>query len=268
MVMTRSMKGQVLGPLAVYLAQIPLVLAYELDVVPLHPIATVMPLAIFLNARVDRRGPEGLGLGTLTRPWRSVLLVSVFAALGFGGRLPALRLEGMLLQVPPFTPGTVGSLAGDLAVDVLIIALWEEIVSRGYIQTRLQEAWGLRGVLVATLLFASLHLPSALRDYGWTPAVLGRFSQVWFGGFLLGYAYWRTESVVVTIALHGLRNFLALSLMVHLSSVNGVHLQVTQIGFQLLWLLGEVVLMVLACRVLFQSVPATTQVSKAGSVKS
>jgi membrane protease YdiL (CAAX protease family) len=265
-VTTKAVEGQVLWALTVYLAQIPLLLAYVLEVIPIHPIATVMPLVVFLNARVDRRGPEGLGLGTLARPWRSALLVSVFAFLGLGGRLAALRLEGILLHAPPLTLGTARALATDLALDVFIIALWEEIVSRGYVQTRLQEAWGFRGLLVAALLFASLHLPSALHDYGWTVAVLNRFAQVLLGGLLLGCVYWSTKSVPVAIALHGLRNFLALSLMVYVTGLNALQLQASRIGFQLLWLAGEVGLMVLACRMLFHSVPATTPVSGTGLV--
>lgn len=263
----RDARAQLTRAWVVYLIQIPILVAYELGVVPLHPIAIVLPLVGFLNSRVDRRGADGLGLRLVPQRGWSLLLIAVFAALGLGGKLAALRLDGVPLRALTFTAGTMRSLAVDLVVDVFIIALWEEIVSRGYIQTRLQNAWGFRGVLVATLLFASLHLPSALHDDGSTAATLSRFGQVLLGGFLLGYAYWLTRSVWVTIALHGLRNFLALSLMVHLSGVTGAEVQATQIGFQLLWLVGEVGLMVLMGRVLFQGVPATLPLSGKGSVR-
>jgi len=88
---------------------------------------------------------------------------------------------------------------------VVIIALWEEIVSRGYIQTRLQKAWGLWGVVIATLLFALLHLPSALAA-GSLPEAAVRFLQTGLSGFVLSYLYWETRSVLPTIFLHGLRN--------------------------------------------------------------
>lgn len=253
--MTTVTRRQVLRALVVYLAQIPILVGYVLCSIPVHPIATVMPLVVFLNARVDGRGPEGLGLGPVTQAGRWLLLIALFAALGLGGRLVALRLEGIPLQAPALTLGTAGSLARDLAVDILIIALWEEIVSRGYIQTRLQEAWGIPGVLVATVLFASLHLPSALHDHGRTATALVRFVQVGLGGFIIGYVYWRAGSVLVTIALHGLRNFVGLSLVLYLGDVSVVDVQASRAGFQLLWLVAEVGLIMLVCEALFGSSP-------------
>jgi len=138
-------------------------------------------------------------------------------------------------------------------VDVFIIALWEEIVSRGYIQTRLQVVWGFWGVIIVTLLFASLHLPSAFLDYGYDlPAALFRFAQTGPSGFMLGYVYWQTGSVPTTIALHGLRNF-ALSVSMHLSGVTAAQMSASQISFQFLWLVGQVGLVLLVCRTLFES---------------
>jgi membrane protease YdiL (CAAX protease family) len=182
---------------------------------------------------------------------RSFLLALAFGLLGLVGRLIALHLDHVPLQLPPLTATTIASLTRDLVVDLFIIALWEEIVNRGYIQTRLQAAWGFPGLVITTLLFASLHLPSALHDYGWAPAALFRFVQTALAGFMLGYLYWWTGSVLPTIALHGLRNLSMLSVTQHLSGITATRLLVSQMPFQLLWLLGEVGLMLSVCRPVF-----------------
>ncbi|MGD2143046.1 MAG: CPBP family intramembrane metalloprotease [Anaerolineae bacterium] len=244
------MRRNVLLPLVVFAVQIPLTIACVAGLLPIHPIVMMLPLVGLLNRQIERRGPEGLGLA-IVQPVRSLLLALAFAVLGFVGRLIALRFDHVPLRVPPLTVVTIGSLVKDLAVDLVIIALWEEIVDRGYIQTRLQAAWGFSGVVVTTLLFASLHMPSALHDYGWAPRILFRFVQTGLAGFMLGYLYWWTGSVLPTIAVHGLRNFLMLTVTQHLSGVTATRLLGSQMPFQLLWLVGEVGLMLFVCRPVF-----------------
>jgi membrane protease YdiL (CAAX protease family) len=130
----------------------------------------------------------------------------------------------------------------------LIIALWEEIVSRRYIQTCLQRAWGLWGVAAATLLFATLHFPFALTDDVLAGAAF-RFLQTGLSGLALNYLYWKAGSVLSTILLHGLNNF-AGSLASHLRGLSYAQVIAVQMPFQLLWLAGEVGLVVFASRFL------------------
>jgi membrane protease YdiL (CAAX protease family) len=211
----------------------------------------MLPLAGLLNGKVERRGREGLGL-VVVQPGRSLLLALLFAALLFGGSLIVFWLKGVPLQPPPLTIETIRWLIEDFAVTVFIIALFEEIVNRGYIQIRLQTAWGFWGVIVSTLLFASLHLPSAFLDFNYDlPTPLLHFVQVGLSGFMLGYVYWRTGSVLTTIALHGLCNF-AWSVSLHLGDVTAAQMHVSQMLFQLLWLAGQVGLMLLVCPVLLK----------------
>lgn len=161
----------------VYLVQIPILVGCEKGRLPIHPIVVMLPLVGLLNGKVERKGREGLGL-IVVQPARSLLLALLFAALLFGGRLIILWLEHVPLHLPPLTVETIRWLLEDFAVTVFIIALFEEVVSRGYIQTRLQAAWGFRGVVVATLLFATLHLPSAFLDLGYDlPTALLYFAQ-------------------------------------------------------------------------------------------
>jgi membrane protease YdiL (CAAX protease family) len=241
------MRRDVLLPLLVFVVQIPLTVAYLTGLIPVHPIVIMLPLVGLLNGHIDRRGLQGLGL-TVLRPARSLLLALAFSLLGFIGRLIVLRLEHVSLHLPPLTGATVGSLAKDFAVDLFIIALWEEIVNRGYIQTRLQATWGFSGVVGATLLFASLHVPSALHNGGGGPRVLYRFMQTGLAGLVLGTLYWWTGSVWPPIALHGLRNFTMITLAHHLSGLTATQMELRQIPFQLLWLMGQAALMPFACQ--------------------
>jgi membrane protease YdiL (CAAX protease family) len=234
----------------VYLVQIPILLGYGAGRIPIHPIVIMLPLVGLLNGKFEGKGREGLGL-IVVQPGRSLLLVLLFAALHFGGQLIVLRLESVPLRLFPLTLETMGTLVGDCAIAVFIIALWEEVVSRGYIQTRLQETWGFWGVIVATFLFASLHLPSAFLNYGGALTwVFFRFAQTGLSGFLMGYVYWRAGSILPTVVLHGLRNF-AGSIISHLSGVIVAQIVVRQISFQFLWLIGQVGLMLFICRLLF-----------------
>jgi membrane protease YdiL (CAAX protease family) len=246
------MRKDLLLPLVVFAAQIPITIACAAGMLPVHPIVIMLPLVGLLNGQIERRGPEGLGL-TIVHPVRSLVLALAFALSGFVGRVIALALGYAPLHLAPLAGGTVGPLARDFAVDLFIIALWEEIVNRGYIQTRLQAVQGFWGVVVTTLLFASLHMPSALGDYGWTPAVLLRFVETSLAGFMLGYLYWWTGSVWPTILVHGLRNFATLSLIQHLSGITATRMLITKAPFQLLWLVGEMGLMLCVCRPVFGS---------------
>jgi len=241
------MKREILCAFIVYLVEVVIVTGCVVGWIPVHPIVLMLPLVGLINFKVERKGGEGLGW-IVRRPTRSLLLALAFGGLSLGEHILRLRLEGVSLHPPSLNVEAMGPLAKDLVVDVLIIALWEEIVSRGYIQTRLQEAWGLWGVIVATWLFATLHLPSALAEGISTEAAF-RFLQTGLSGFVLGYLYWKTGSVLPTILLHGLQNF-AGSLTARLSGTPFTYVIAIQMPFQLLWLAGEAGLMVLACRAL------------------
>lgn len=249
------MRRGILWAVVVYLVQIPILIGCVVGLIPIHPIVVMLPLVGLLNGKVEGRGREGLGL-IVVQPGRSLLLALLFAALSFGGQLIVFWLEDIPLQPPPLTIETIRWLIEDFAVTVFIIALFEEIVSRGYIQTRLQEAWGFWGVIVASLLFSSLHLPSAFLDFGYDlPTALFHFVQVGLAGFVLGYVYWQTGSVLTTIVLHGLRNF-AWVVSLRLGNITPAQMHVSQTPFQLLWLVGQVGLMLLVCRALRRPCPS------------
>jgi membrane protease YdiL (CAAX protease family) len=239
------MKRDCVYAFAVYLVEVAVVIAYVAGWIPVHPIVLMLPLVGLFNYKVEGKGHEGLGL-VIPRSLRPFLLALIFAALSIAENLVCLHLEGVSLQFFSFSVAIMGSVIKSLAIDLFIIALWEEIVSRGYIQTRLQKAWGLWGVVMNTLLFATLHLPSALTA-STLPEVAFRFLQTGLSGFVLSYLYWKSGSVLVTILLHGLRNTAA-SLVSYLSGLSFAQVIAAQVPFQLLWSAGEVVLMIFACR--------------------
>jgi membrane protease YdiL (CAAX protease family) len=235
----------------VFFSQIPFVFWYAKGGFALHPIVVMLPLVGLLNFNVEKRGFDGVGL-RIERLGRSLLLSLIFAGFSFAGRCIALKLEGLSLY-PITSSDAIGpALLEAFLVDVFIIALWEEIVNRGYIQTRLQAVWGFWGVVITSLLFATLHIPSMLLDYeNDFLRVAVRFFETGLAGFALGYVYWRSKSVLSTIAIHGLNNFVITGVFPLLSGLSAQHLVFNQIHFHILWLVGQVIVTTLVARTFF-----------------
>jgi membrane protease YdiL (CAAX protease family) len=244
-------RGEILRTILIFLVQIPLVAWYSRGRIPIHPVIAMLPLVGLLSSKVERRGPEGLGL-TVVRPLRSLLLALLYAAgLSFGGWLISLHLKGAQMHVPDLTPTPAWFILESFVVGVFIIALWEQVINRGYIQTRLQTVWGFCEIVVTVLLFAIMHIPSVLLDYDhdWWKALL-RFTQSGVAGFALGYVNWRARSVLTTNAIHGLSNF-ATGLFLFWAGIAAQEMLDDQPAVQLLWLVGQAGLTMLLARAFF-----------------
>jgi membrane protease YdiL (CAAX protease family) len=242
------MKRQVMYVFGVYILEVIIVVGYIVGWMSIHPIVLMLPLVGLINYKIERRGHQGLGFVS-TGSYLPFLLAFTFAALKLCETLIRLQLEGVLLNLGALKGGALGLVLKFLTIDLFIIALWEEIVSRGYVQTRLHQAWGFRGVAVSALLFAFLHLPSAL--ISGTLAEAGfRILQTGLSGLVLSYLYWKSGSVLVTILLHGLRNFV-ISLSSYLSDLTFTQVSAVQGPFQLLWSIGELTLMVIVCHFIY-----------------
>ena len=179
----------------------------------LHPIVVMLPLVGILNFYVEKRNRKGLGL-RFVEPGRSLVFALVYAGFSILGKIIAMKYGGISFQPQMITKGDIWELILSFLIGVFIIALWEEIINRGYIQTRLQAAWGFWGVMVAALLFAAMHIPSALLDYenDLMKATI-RFVEAGLAGLVYGCVYWCTRSVWTTIAIHGLNNFFVTGLL-------------------------------------------------------
>jgi hypothetical protein len=87
-------------------------------------------------------------------------------------------------------------------VTILLVGPTEELIFRGIVQGTIRRAYGpVVGVVGASLVFASIHLPSLLGD--------GQFATlaiIFTLGALLGTLYELTDNIVVPIVVHGLFN--------------------------------------------------------------
>jgi membrane protease YdiL (CAAX protease family) len=243
--------------------QIPFVIWYVKGQFPIHPVAIMLPLVGLLNGWVERRGAAGLGI-SMVQPLRSLFLALVNAALAFGGWLFAAGLTGWPLSLPEASTELLWPLAESFLVGVFVLAAWEELFNRGYLQTRLQDAWGSVGILVTTILFAAAHVPSVLVEYDndWVKALL-RFVETGMSGIVLGYIYWRTRSTLATLAVHGLGNCAAGALPL-LTGLSSQEILYGQPGIQILWRAGQAGLMCLLARALFETRSDRSEVREAG----
>lgn len=168
----------------------------------------------------DAARRHGLSLGGLLDPEPidlGRLLRSAAGELGFALLLgaivfPAFWLGYLLWWSPrqPFRPAPVGFVAHEALGQFLVIALPEEAFFRGYLQTRLDEAWPPRrfvlgvpvglGVLVTSAIFALGHLA--------TEPNLGRLA-VFFPSLLFGWIRNKRGSAGSSAAFHALCNTFA-----------------------------------------------------------
>lgn len=105
-------------------------------------------------------------------------------------------------------------LANELAAQLLIVALPEEAFYRGYVQTRLEDAWPPRGRLFGAPVSPSILVTSAVFALGHVATIHdpGRLA-VFFPSLVFGWLRSRTGGVGASIAFHALCNLLSESLL-------------------------------------------------------
>jgi membrane protease YdiL (CAAX protease family) len=120
-------------------------------------IAGLLATAIVIRA-VDRRPWRDVGLGReAARP--ALLAQGWLVGTGaIGLACAALFLCGWL-RIVPATPGSSLGAGARLTIFLLIAALSEEVLCRGYLLTAIRDGIGIRGsVAVTSVLFGLLHL--------------------------------------------------------------------------------------------------------------
>jgi membrane protease YdiL (CAAX protease family) len=110
----------------------------------------------------------------------------------------------------PFSSAALWPLLLDVPTQLLMVALPEEAFYRGYLQTRLDKAWGARsnvlgarlgaGVVVSNLIFALGHLL--------TLPYPGRLA-VFFPGLAFGWLRAKTGGIGAALVFHALCNLFA-----------------------------------------------------------
>ena len=133
------------------------------------------------------------------RPWGTLLWV-VFLTLGT--LLPSIYLDDLLsMELPSSTDTILRGLMGDrwgyLAVGILA-PLVEEVVFRGAILRTLlrmfDHRWHWVAILISALIFGVVH------------GNLPQFVHATFVGLLIGWMYYRTDSIVPGVVFHWVNN--------------------------------------------------------------
>ena len=247
--MTKTKKGLFLA-FTIYIFQIVLIFGYIFDWLPIHPIVIIPTFLYLINSKIENRELEDLGL-IFPFPGYSLLLALLLAV--SKGLLFAqiFFINEIVFNIPAIDIKSSISLLKELAIAVLILATWEELSSRGFIQTRLQDGWGFFGVILSAMMFASLHIPSAVFQFNYTPqTVLINFVEMLISGFVLSYIYWKTRSTFTTIAVHGLRNFL-FGISSSYIGVSAKEIHMLQPGLQMIWSTFELLLVFVYLKLLY-----------------
>lgn len=157
------------------------------------------------------------------RQWPGAVLISVIeiGLLYWFARMvrdkPAWQNSGVIssLLLFPVAILTSTKLEGVIVAIIyfyLFVALSEEALFRGYIQSRLNSvfgrprrflgvSWGW-GLIISSVFFGLWHL-------GWNPAALEWPHVLWtmFAGLILGFVREKSESILAPALLHGIMNY-------------------------------------------------------------
>lgn len=156
---------------------------------------SILTMAVFLLAKwsvVSRHWVR-------TRPW-FVLFWCVLAALG--AIIPSVWLQEHMPELPNIVEGEFDMIMKDrwgYFVVGLLAPLAEEMVFRGAILRSLLQ-WKSNpwiGIVVSALLFAMIHMNPA------------QMPHAFLIGLLLGWMYWRTDSIVPGVVYHWVNNTVA-----------------------------------------------------------
>ena len=156
---------------------------------------SIITMAIFLMAKwsvVSRHWVR-------TRPW-FVLFWCVVAALG--ALVPSVWLQEHMPELPNLVEGEFDMIMKDRMgyfVVGLLAPLAEEMVFRGAILRSLlrwkPNPW--IGIVISAILFAVIHMNPA------------QMPHAFLIGLLLGWMYWRTDSIVPGVVYHWVNNTVA-----------------------------------------------------------
>ena len=153
---------------------------------------SVVTIAVFLGARWIEVSPRWLR----TRPW-SVLLWSVTAAMGL--LVPSMWFQEKMPELPNLVESQFDMILsnrwGYLAIG-LLAPFAEEVVFRGAVLRSLLDTrlapW--TAIMLSALLFAVGHLNPI------------QMPHAFIIGMLLGWMYWRTGSILPSMAYHWANN--------------------------------------------------------------
>jgi hypothetical protein len=134
------------------------------------------------------RSLAGFGLGFVV-----ILIINV----GWGVIQQELALEGQPDVLPLFGEGMRGLVVA-LLLGGVVAPVAEEVFFRGFLYAGMRDRWGMVwGLVISSVIFSVVHV---------VPGVL---VPIFLIGVVLAYAYERTDSLWLPIALHSALNSLA-----------------------------------------------------------
>lgn len=190
------------------------------------PTMVLLPLALIVAFRpgalrkriVGALRSVGLAPG---RPWRGVALtVGLCVAAGLFQVAFSSRREEMVALLT--SAHALVSVPVALAFLLLMTGITEEVLFRGYLQTRMERLTGSRwwGLVIASVLFGVYHLPYAYLNpqwpsHGdWSAAWLASLGQGIPGGLILGGLFlYARRNLYLPILLHAGVDLLPVALM-------------------------------------------------------
>ncbi|MGB9929588.1 MAG: lysostaphin resistance A-like protein [Methanosarcina sp.] len=139
----------------------------------------------------------------------------IYLPLSLIGGLIFAEVEYFFLETKPLVSDLSPlNLLAFIFIMIFIVALVEEYIFRGILQTRLEGFLGpTAGILLASLLFGIMH-----SGYGNPYEMIFTF----FFGTLLGYYFYKTRSLLFVIMIHGLTNVFLYGIIPHLGSGLGL----------------------------------------------
>jgi membrane protease YdiL (CAAX protease family) len=196
---------------------------YHLDVT----LTAFIPFALagLVNSFVNDRSSSGALV--LSATWIAVLVVVALLLRrkpSISGTVAMAAMPLGWLATSPAAQATLGKAISALVFYVFFLGLGEELLFRGYIQSRLNVAFGRSftffgvqwgwGAVIAALLFGVMHFLNigSLAAGHWS---LTPWWGVWtfFGGLVLSLVREKTGSIVAPSILHGLPQGIAWAFM-------------------------------------------------------
>ena len=136
--------------------------------------------------------------------WAVGVTVALFAALVVVDQLGLAASEHSIAEEAEQDPTILLPL---IPLAILVTGPAEELLYRGVIQTRLREVFDTAAaVVIAAAIFSIVHVPAYGATGGLDASLFITLGILFLLGSFLGYAYERTDNLVVPAVAHGLFN--------------------------------------------------------------
>jgi membrane protease YdiL (CAAX protease family) len=154
---------------------------------------------------IERRGIKSLGL-RVYRLKESVILALILSAIYISGYYLTVRLWFQPSFISLSAPAVLALLCGYFSPGFL-----EELPFRGYMQTRFQKEYRFYGVILTAILVGLIYVPKYFISRGDVslPSLVSTLLVIPFSLFVMGYIFWKTNSIISTILIHGTLAFSA-----------------------------------------------------------